>query len=141
LTTGKGTLYLTGWVADTPDDNEAAYLLLTTPGDGDIPVSTGMLEVIEALGLGRPGSMTDAAHLTAVLTGDHVTISAGGILAERPTAPGWTRAARERGQIVLLVGIDPLPVDPSPDKVDRYTTPEGADRISFALVPTRVASI
>lgn len=113
-------LTMTGWLALAPTGRTEAFLLLTTrdPGGAYQMAATAM-----ALGL----STGAPRHLPHV----HVDVSEPGAIVlviggERFTRPGsgtWRAMAVKRDQVVLAVGIAPMPEGMAVDQYTRHYGP------------------
>ena len=84
------------------------------------------------------GSMTPYPDgVTAVLTGEHVTVCSGDqVLAERPVTIEWAQTARSYDAVVLVLGIDPLASADTIQQLDAYLAHNST---ALALVPVRPA--
>lgn len=124
-----GALVLSGWVAEAPTGHDEAYLLLTTP---DERAAVTMPQVAAGLGL-TPGQVATSGVGAVVEIGADgwLTLAAGGERYSRPANAEWQATARTRRQVVLVVGVAPMP--PGMD-VDTYTTRHG-DEAAIGLVP------
>lgn len=126
-----GDLHLTGWVAAAPTGHDEAFLLLSTPDDA---AAVTMPAVARTLGLPhRPGAADTAPAdpVRVVLADGWVRLEPPGDVLERPVHGEWVQVARTRRQVVLVVGMVPLPSGMDPDE---YTRRHGG-ACSLAVVP------
>jgi hypothetical protein len=101
-----GALLMSGWIGEGPDGSEYAYLLLTTP---DERAPETMPLVANLLGL-EPGRVIVDYQGGAVveLGADRwAGLVVGGERFERPVSPEWAVLARDRGVVVVVVGVVP----------------------------------
>lgn len=102
---------MTGWVAWAPTGHHEALLLLTTPS----PTATDMTAVAAGLGL-VSGTMTttDRAHVEVAATGRATLVTDRDRIVYLTASPSWRAVALERAQVVLVVGVDPMPTGMTP---------------------------
>lgn len=123
---------MTAWIGANPFNTEDAYLMINPEGSWSPAARPApkMLELIDVLHL-HLGEMTpDVPGLSAVLTGDHVSLCTyGETMAERPVSSEWAAMARRERRVVLVVGAVAFGGD-----LDKYVT-DHADTCALALVP------
>ncbi|GAA0719588.1 hypothetical protein Drose_05895 [Dactylosporangium roseum] len=124
-------LIASNWIGEAPTGFEEAYWLLTTPTrDG----ARLMPQVAAILGLdqARPGRPSAEAEVRVVLGDGTATLHApGGQTLARPVEGDWPAVATARRQVVLVVGLEAMPVGAHPwAYVERH-----GDRCVIGLVP------
>ena len=125
-----GELVMSGWVAEAPTGRDEAFLLLTTPRD-DAPTTMGA--VAGLLGL-TPGRASPVRGVHVELVDGWVLLVVGGeLVATRPGGGLWESTARDRGQVVLVIGTAPRP-----DWMDEdtYTSAHGREA-AIGITPLR----
>ncbi|RKR92751.1 hypothetical protein BDK92_7230 [Micromonospora pisi] len=127
-----GTLVLGGWIAPAPTGHDEAFFLLTTP---DKRAALTMPVVAATLGLGAAGTVTERpdpeVRVEIGADGWATLHTPGGERFTRPVAAEWAQIAHERGQVVLCVGMAPMPPGMNEDAyTDRYGV-----KIALGLVP------
>lgn len=127
-----GQLLMGGWIGETPDGGEAAYLSLSTPGTKAHPAEETMPVVAQSIGLDAVGGRMRNADPTVVLdiTADNwVALRiAGQDVGTRPMTPEWVEHARARGYVVLAV----LYIPARPDVAVDDAVDEAVERGLFA---------
>ncbi|GAA4600120.1 hypothetical protein GCM10023194_81170 [Planotetraspora phitsanulokensis] len=133
-------IHLTGWVGETPDGSDAAYLLLTT-NDPNAPKVMPL--VAKSLGMNpRRGSVTMQPigdSYVSVSTDLWAALHFGDDKFERPVDADWAMHAIGQNRVVVTVGYLPMPAG-----LDPWTYAEDAGAISqvvLGIFPARSAEV
>lgn len=113
-----GTLTVLGWAGPYGDGQDMAFLLVYSLGDGaDGPAGTAaaMHTLAEEVGLPVGTEAVDVATagrrfpLTLIVEGGQAALTMPKLTVQYPAPPEWVAAARERGQVYLMMATTPWP--------------------------------
>ncbi|MFE0762636.1 hypothetical protein [Streptomyces smyrnaeus] len=121
---------VTTWLQPQSPAGPLALLLLghapaRRPGETPESVETGLLGIVDALGLRPPADPLPDIGARLTLSGGMVALDIGHpaySLRLPPTGRDWRAHLADGGAACLLIGLDPIPPGAGPDAIDAYVS-------------------